>query len=175
MSINPRPVQDPRPEIIAGASNESSVARAANLCDGWIGAHVPFDVARHQARTFREEDERNDGTGRVGLAREVFVAETTAAAEDAVRDALMEKYDSYSEWGQDDVIDSDDFDSPWEKLKHERFLVGTPSEVTEEIRRYQTECDLDELWVRMQFPTMELEDTYSSLELFIDEVLPEIS
>lgn len=175
VSINPRPLQDPRPEIIAGASNESSVRRAARRTDGWIGAHVPFGVAREQARAFHDEVASLDGDRRAGLAREVFVAETTEAAEDAVRGPLMEKYGSYSEWGQDDAIESDDFDSPWEKLRHERFIVGTPAEVVEEIERYDAALDLDELWVRMQFPTIALEDTHSSLELFVDEVFPEIS
>jgi alkanesulfonate monooxygenase SsuD/methylene tetrahydromethanopterin reductase-like flavin-dependent oxidoreductase (luciferase family) len=86
----------------------------------------------------------------------------------------MEKYGSYSDWGQDDAIESDDFDSPWEKLRHERFVVGTPAEVVEEIERYRDALDLDEFKVRMQFPTIALEDTHASLELFVDEVLPEI-
>jgi alkanesulfonate monooxygenase SsuD/methylene tetrahydromethanopterin reductase-like flavin-dependent oxidoreductase (luciferase family) len=175
VSINPKPVQDPRPEIITGASNESSVRRAAKLTDGWIGAHVPFDVAREQTEAFHDEASKLEGDRRNGLAREVFVAETTEAAEAAVREPLMEKYGSYSDWGQDDAIEDDDFDSPWEKLRHERFLVGTPEEVVGEIERYRDALDLDELKVRMQFPTIALEDTHRSLELFVDEVLPEIS
>jgi alkanesulfonate monooxygenase SsuD/methylene tetrahydromethanopterin reductase-like flavin-dependent oxidoreductase (luciferase family) len=175
VQINPKPVQQPRPEIVAGASNAKSARRAAKLTDGWVGAHVPLDIAKEQATAFREADEESDGTGRTGLSREVFVAETTEAAEEIVREPLMRKYSSYSEWGQDDVIESDDFDSPWEKLKHERFLIGTPAEVLEDIDRYREQCDLDELWVRMQFPTISTEDTKNSLRLFTDEVMPELS
>jgi len=175
VTINPKPVQEPRPEIITGASNESSIRRAAELTDGWIGAHVPFDVAREQVAAFRDAEKAVDGDRRVGFGREVFVAETTEAAEAAVREPLMEKYGSYSDWGQDDAIESDDFDSPWEKLRHERFVVGTPAEVIAEIERYREALDLDEFKVRMQFPTIDLADTHVSLELFVDEVLPEIS
>lgn len=175
VTINPKPVQDPRPEIVTGASNESSIRRAAKLTDGWLGAHVPFSVAREQVAAFRDEASTVDGDRRVGFGREVFVAETTAAAEEAVKGPLMEKYGSYSDWGQDDAIESDDFDSPWEQLKHERFIVGTPAEVVAEIERYQEALDLDEFKVRMQFPTIDVADTHASLELFVDEVMPEIT
>jgi len=175
VTINPKPVQEPRPEIITGASNESSIRRAAKLTDGWMGAHVPFSVATEQVAAFRDAAGNVDGDRRVGFGREVFVAETTEAAEAAVKAPLMEKYGSYSDWGQDDAIESDDFDSPWEKLGHERFIVGTPAEVVEEIERYRDALDLDEFKIRMQFPTIALEDTHASLELFVDEVLPEIT
>ena len=140
-----------------------------------MGAHVPFGVAKEQVAAFRDAEREVDGDRRVGFGREVFVAETTEAAEEAVREPLMEKYGSYSDWGQDDAIESDDFDSPWEKLRHERFVVGTPAEVVGEIERYREALDLDEFKVRMQFPTIDLADTHASLELFVDEVLPEIT
>lgn len=174
IEINPKPVQEPRPPIVAGASNESSIRRAAHVADGWIGAHVPFDLARRQVADYRDEAADAGVDGHAGLAREVFVAETTEAAEEVVREPLMEKYSSYADWGQDDAIEGDDFDSPWEKLRHERFIVGSPAEVVAEIERYEEELGLDELWVRMQFPTIDVEETYASLELFVDEVLPEL-
>ena len=172
-SIHPKPVQEPRPDIWIGASNESSIRRAARIADGWMGAHVPFDVAVSQAEAFRDERAKHDrGDGVVGLAREVFVAETTAQAEDAVRDHLMEKYASYSDWGQDDVIEGDDFDSPWEKLRHERFIVGDPEEVREAISRYRDATNLDVLTIRTQFPSMDPSVARSSIQLFADEVVP---
>ena len=174
VTINPQPVQDPRPEIITGASNESSIRRAAKLTDGWMGAHVPFGVATEQVAAFRDAAEAVDGDRRVGFGREVFVAETTEAAEAAVKAPLMEKYGSYSDWGQDDAIESDDFDSPWDKLRHERFLVGSPAEVVSDIERYTEAMDLDSLFVRTQFPGCDPDDVHRSLELFGDEVVPEL-
>lgn len=175
VSINPKPLQDPRPEIWIGASNESSIRRAARIADGWKGAYVPFDAAVEQAAVFRDEPRKHyEDEGAVGLGREVFVAETTAEAEKTVRDQLLEKYDAYSEWGQDDVIEGDDFDSPWEKLKHERFIVGDPDEVTAEIERYREAFDPDMFTIRSQFPGMDPDRVHESLQLFADEVLPRI-
>lgn len=174
VSINPKPITTPRPKIFAGASNESSIRRSAHIADGWIGAHIPFDTAQAQVEDFRDECRQVEDSRTVGLAREVFVAKTTEKAEAAVRDSLMEKYESYIEWGQDDVIESDNFDSPWEKLKHDRFLIGSPDDVREGIKRYQDALGLDELLVRMQFPSTKFKDVRQSIELFGEEVMPHL-
>lgn len=175
ISINPRPLQKPRPAILAGASNNASIRRAAHYADGWIGAHVPFETAHEQIQAFRDESENVEGPRSAGLAREVFVAETDEAAEAIVRDSLMEKYESYIDWGQDDVIAGDDFDSPWDKLKQERFLIGSPETVRGDIERYREELSLDHLLVRMQFPATDSADVRSSIQLFGDEVIPYVS
>jgi len=79
------------------------------------------------------------------------------------------------EWGQDEVIASDDFDSPWDKLRQERFVVGAPETVASELHRYRDAMDLDWLWARMQYPETDLADVRRSIELFGDEVRPEIA
>jgi len=175
VAIRPQPIQDPRPPIWAGASNESSVRRAARMTDAFLGAHVPFELAERQFANYRDEREKQGyDEGQTGLIREAYVAETTDAAEETVRESLMGKYESYSNWGQDDVIGGDDFDSPWDKLRHERFLVGTPAEVLEDIERYKEAMDLDYIFIRTQFPGLDSEDVHSSIELFGDEVIPYI-
>ena len=175
VSIRPQPLQKPRPPIWTGASNESSVRRGARMTDTFIGAHVPFDMAKRQISDFREEREANGlDAGEVGLIRETFVAETTEKAEELVREPLMGKYESYSQWGQDDVIGGDDFDSPWDKLRHERFLVGSPEEVREGIQRYKEAMDLDYVIIRTQYPGADFDAVHSSIELFGNEVIPHI-
>jgi alkanesulfonate monooxygenase SsuD/methylene tetrahydromethanopterin reductase-like flavin-dependent oxidoreductase (luciferase family) len=173
VSIRPQPVQRPRPDIWVGASNPASVRRAARVGETFLGAHVPFDLAKKQISAFRDE-RPNDNLGEVGLIREAFVAETTEAAVEAVRDPLMDKYDRYVEWGQDDAIADDRFDSAWDRLAHDRFLVGSPEDVVAEIERYQTELKLDHLVIRTQFPGADFTAVEQSLQLFADEVLPEV-
>jgi alkanesulfonate monooxygenase SsuD/methylene tetrahydromethanopterin reductase-like flavin-dependent oxidoreductase (luciferase family) len=173
VAIRPQPLQDPRPPIWTGASNESSVRRGARKTDGFLGAHVPFDLAQRQIEDFRDERETQGlDEGEVGLIREAYVAETREKAEEIVREPLMGKYESYSDWGQDDVIGGDDFDSPWDKLKHERFLVGSPEDVRADIERYKEAMDLDYLFIRTQFPGADFDDVHSSIELFGEEVIP---
>lgn len=176
VSIRPQPIQDPQPPIWVGASNESSVRRAARIADSFLGAHVPFDLAARQIADFRDERAKTDlGSGEVGLIRETFVGETTDAAERAVRDPLVEKYESYSDWGQDDVIEDDTFGSRWEKLKHERFLVGSSDDVIDGLQRYQEEMDLDRVVIRTQFPNSDFDDVHESIRRFGEDVIPSFS
>jgi alkanesulfonate monooxygenase SsuD/methylene tetrahydromethanopterin reductase-like flavin-dependent oxidoreductase (luciferase family) len=60
VTIRPKPVQDPRPPIWVGASNESSVRRGARIADGFLGGHVPFDLACRQIADVRDEREATD-------------------------------------------------------------------------------------------------------------------
>lgn len=173
VAIRPQPLQSPRPEIWTGASNEPSIRRGARQTDAFLGAHVPFDLARRQIEIFRDERERSGlDRGAVGLLREAFVAETREECEAIVKEPLLRKYESYREWGQDDVIGGDDFDSPWEQLRHERFLVGTPKEVRDIIDRYLEAMDLDYLFVRTQFPGLSPNEVRSSITLLGEEVIP---
>lgn len=173
VSIRPQPMQDPRPPIWVGASNESSVRRGARIADGFLGAHVPFDLAERQIRDFRDERSKTDlGDGEVGLIRETFVGETTEYADRRVKNPLIGKYESYSNWGQNDVIANDDFDSPWDKLSQERFLVGSPDDVIEDLQCYRDAMDLDRLIIRTQFPNSNFDDVHDSIRRFGEEVIP---
>jgi len=176
VSINPKPVQDPRPPILMGASNESSIRRAARIADGWWGAHAPIDVLSAQVDHYLDERERVGlDDGRIRINREVFVAESEAEALDAVREPLLRKYGSYSEWGQDDVFDKDTFHEEWAELSSDRFIVGTPSDVATEIERYRDTLGLDGLGARMRFKGMKFDDVLSSLQLYCNDVLPAVS
>lgn len=173
ISINPKPVQDPRPPIYVGASNVSSVRRAARIGDGWLGGHVPFDVMAEYVEAFRDERETlGFEEGMVSVGREVYIAETAEEAERTVREPLMRKYRSYVEWGQSDVFETDEFQSQWEELKEERFIIGTPDDVIEEIGRYIDAFDLDSFGIRTQFQGMDFADVRSSMQLYCDEVIP---
>lgn len=172
VSINPKPLQEPRPPIYAGASNESSIRRAARIADGWCGAHVPLDVVRRQVADFRDESEKHGADTVVGLGREVCVGETTEQAIEMVQEPLMRKYESYSQWGQDDAIDDDEFQSEWDALAADRFVVGDPDEVIAEIERYRDALDLDYLTMRTQYKGMDWADVHRSQELLCTEVVP---
>ncbi|PSP76752.1 hypothetical protein BRC86_00295 [Halobacteriales archaeon QS_3_64_16] len=68
------------------------------------------------------------------------------------------------------MIGGDDFDSPWEKLCQERFPVGSPGGVREEIERYREAMALDRLLIRTQFPGLSPEATEEPIRLFGEEV-----
>ncbi len=144
MTLHPKPVQTPRPPIWVGASNESSVRRGARIADGFLGAHGPFNIAQRQIADFRDERAQTTrGEGEVGLLREVYVAETTETAEEILKEPLTRKYQGHTEWGQDDAIGGDTFESEWERVSDERSLVGSPADVIAELELYEDAMDLD--------------------------------
>ncbi|MFB6310044.1 MAG: LLM class flavin-dependent oxidoreductase [Salinirussus sp.] len=169
ISINPKPLQEPRPPIYAGASNESSIRRAALFADGWCGAHVPFDVVGEQVAAFRDESTSQKP---VGLTREVCVGESTEEALEMCREPLLRKYGSYSSWGQDDAIEDDEFHEAWADLATDRFVVGSVEEVIAELRRYEDAFDLDYISMRTQWQGMDWADVHHSQQLLCDEVVP---
>lgn len=173
ISINPKPVQTPRPQILTGASNEKSIRRSVKLTDGWAASHVGFSELEPRVAAFRDEQATSGtGTEPLEIMREIYVAETTAEAERIAREPLLRKYGMYSDWGQDDVIENDTFDSVWEKLQHERFIVGSPDDVIAELDRYNEAFEPDAFRFRMQWQGMEFEDVHRSIELVGEEVMP---
>ena len=85
--ISPKPVQQPIPVWIAGAS-QAAIRRAAEIADGWIGSPMEADMAKHgemvgQLKSYAAEFGRDMETigieGRLGL--------TSGDAESHLRDA----------------------------------------------------------------------------------------
>jgi alkanesulfonate monooxygenase SsuD/methylene tetrahydromethanopterin reductase-like flavin-dependent oxidoreductase (luciferase family) len=104
----------------------------------------------------------------------MYVAETAEAAESVVKEPLMEEYRDYTDWGQDAAIGGDTFESEWEQLGEDRFLVGDSDDIAAEIEHYREELDLDPLFGRIQYPGMDSADVWSSIELFAEEVAPRV-
>lgn len=169
VTIEPKPVQDPRPSIHVAASNERSVRRAAEIGDAWFGAHAPLHLLSAFADAYYDEV-GDDGV--LGIHREVFVGETDAAAEAAMREPLERFYQKYVEWGQSDVFEHDTFEAEWENLKENRFIIGSPDTVAAEIERYRRELDLDYLTVKSQRSGLTVDDVRSSTELLDEAVIP---
>ncbi len=59
----------------------------------------------------------------------------------------------------------ENFNSPYRELAKDRFLLGSPDEVVEEIRRYEAELDANYLIFRMQWPGMEQRQVLRQIEL----------
>ncbi len=69
------------------------------------------------------------------MRKEVFVAETREKALELAKPAISLKYQVYHSWGQDKVMPEGDnnLDLVWEELIDDRFVLGSPDEVTEQL------------------------------------------
>ncbi len=70
LGFNPKPVQKPHPPILLGGESNAALKRAAELGDGWYGAHHSPDSVRPLLATLKE---RAEAAGRDFSALEITV------------------------------------------------------------------------------------------------------
>lgn len=165
---------DPLPVWLA-ANSDRAVERAARRSDAWlVNPHSTIAEIHEQKQKYYDpvRDELGKDTA-VPIIREAFVAPTHEEAVQAARETLWEKYQRYVSWGQDEAMENpDDLRQPFDELAEDRFVLGTPAEVADEIMRYEEELDANYIIVRSHWPGMDYETSRRSLELLGDEVIP---
>jgi alkanesulfonate monooxygenase SsuD/methylene tetrahydromethanopterin reductase-like flavin-dependent oxidoreductase (luciferase family) len=110
------------------------------------------------------------------IRREVFCARTH---EEAVRIAapfIKAMYDLYKEWGQDRAMAKGDQDisMDYEELARDRFIVGDPDEVAEEMLRYHSELGVNHIIMSVQGVGMPQSQTLETFQLMAEEVFPKV-
>jgi alkanesulfonate monooxygenase SsuD/methylene tetrahydromethanopterin reductase-like flavin-dependent oxidoreductase (luciferase family) len=177
-SVTPKPVQTPVP-VWYGLSGPKSLARAA----GRGGVLMPSP--RHGVEEIRAHlDVWRAAGGAVDtlpVMREVFIAETTAKAEElaapAVTYLFRELYGKKSAAGErvlrDDagrVVDAQE-QVDFEHFKA-RYVIGDPDFAIAEVARLRDELGATDVLCWMHLPGIAAADAMRSVELFAREVLP---
>lgn len=176
----PTTVQKPRPGIWVGGWGELALQRSVRLADGWLpGGTADLDALIERQETLKQlvEQSNQQWSDRPHpLMREVIVADTDERVKELVEGHLAHTYaDEYGseEWSHP-LIKDEDADDIW-SLARERFIVGTPAEIVEEIERFRSRMTVDHIGCRFHHPGMSHEDVRRQIELFGDEVIPELS
>lgn len=174
VTITPRPAE--KPPVWVAANAPSAIERAARCGDAWfVNPHSKMSEIRKGKRRYDAVREELGEDTSVPVFREAFVAPTTEEAVEIARPYLESKYERYLEWGQDEAMDDgDDLREAFEVLAEDRFVVGTPAEVCEEIERYEDELDASHVVFRMRWPGLPQERVVESIRLFGDEVIPNV-
>src|SRR6516225_9892171 len=133
-----RPIQQPHPPIWFAAKNDRAVRRAARLGDSWfVNPHATIPEITRQLTLYRAELTR---LGKpfpkvLPYAREIYCAKDRATALEMAGPYLSEKYRTYANWGQDEVLPGNDsFRQPFEALLRDRFVLGSPEDCYEQLR-----------------------------------------
>jgi alkanesulfonate monooxygenase SsuD/methylene tetrahydromethanopterin reductase-like flavin-dependent oxidoreductase (luciferase family) len=178
VQISMRPAQRPRPPIWLAANMDSGVRRAARLGDAWLlNPHTTLPSLERQLKTFHDERARlgKPRARDIPLIKECVVAEDTKTALADARPYLEAKYKAYQKWNQDDALPKGEtFDLGFEDLARDRFIVGDPARVVDEIDRYRERLGVTEMSFRVQWPGMPQAAILRSIRLLGEKVLPKL-
>ena len=177
VSVDPKPLQKPRPPIWIAANTDAAVARAARIGDGWmIGPHSAIDELVRQVDLCRNawSAAGKAGAPAVPIIRETFVAKTRKEAVEKARPCLEQLYRAiYVKWKQNEAM-SDPGELSWafDKLARGRFILGSPEECLDQIKEYEGRLGVSYMLPRFDWtPGLAQEEILASMRLFGEKVI----
>jgi len=108
--------------------------------------------------------------------REVFVAKSRSEAIRLCAPFLGAKYQAYAEWGQGRAMPAGDNDLglAFDDLTRDRFLLGSPDEVAEQMLALQQATGINHLIMSLQWPGMPQSMALDQLRILAEEVFPSV-
>jgi alkanesulfonate monooxygenase SsuD/methylene tetrahydromethanopterin reductase-like flavin-dependent oxidoreductase (luciferase family) len=180
VTIDPKPLQKPRPPIWLAANSDAAVDRAAKIGDGWmIGPHSAIDELERQVELCRKSWSAAGKSGRpdIPIIRETFVAKTRREALEKARPCLEQLYrGTYIKWKQNEAMsDPNELSWAFDRLAHGRFILGSPEECVDQIREYETRLGVTYMLPRFDWtPGLPQDEILSSMRLFGDKVIQKL-
>lgn len=178
-SCSAQPVQQPTPPIWIGGSADAAIRRAARMGTSWyVGPNDSLDDVADQVDTYKRalDDEGKAFPDEFPLRREVFVAPTREEAFRLAKDPIMTKYKAYFSWGlgksRPGVEDA--LGAPFEELMKDRFLIGSPDDVAEQIIAFNKRVGMNHIVMSMHWPGLPVSAAMDSLHLMAEEVIPKV-
>jgi alkanesulfonate monooxygenase SsuD/methylene tetrahydromethanopterin reductase-like flavin-dependent oxidoreductase (luciferase family) len=177
VTVDPKPLQKPRPPIWIAANSDAAVERAAKIGDGWIiGPHSAIEELERQVNIFRKtwtaagKSQRPD----MPIIRETFVANNRAEAVAKARPCLEQLYRSiYIKWKQNEAMsDPNELSWAFDRLAMNRFILGSPQECIDQIKEYEARLGTNYMLVRFDWtPGLPQEEILTSMRLFGEKVI----
>jgi alkanesulfonate monooxygenase SsuD/methylene tetrahydromethanopterin reductase-like flavin-dependent oxidoreductase (luciferase family) len=176
--ISMPPVQRPRPPIWLAANGDAGIKRAATMADAWLmNPHSTLATLERQLALFHRT---RHAAGRPPAAetpviKECLVAPTRAVALATARPFLESKYRAYQRWEQDKALPpGESFALDFEALARDRFLLGEPEGVAEDLRVLQARLGATTAIFRVQWPGLPQEAALQTIRLLGERVLPRV-
>lgn len=167
-----KPLQKPHPRILIAANQDRGVVRAARQGDGWlISSRSTLPTIARQVELYQGAAREAGKPPYISAWREMFIAETREKAIEIARPHVEWLYQDRAAAGHSQELpEADRIDVGFEQVLEGRFIIGSPQECVEEVRKYQA-LGIQELVLRCQWPGMPDEDSIRAVELFGQEVL----
>lgn len=174
-----KPVQKPMPPIWIGANADPAIRRAAKIGDCWyINPHNRIDTIQRQLDVYKRalDEYGKPFPDELPARREVFVARTREEAIRICRPYLEKKYEVYHSWGQDKAMPAgdDNLGLDFDELLRDRFLLGSPDEVAEQMIRLNRTLGVNHIIMSIQWAGMPQQLVLDTLQLLAEEVFPKV-
>jgi len=178
-STSTKPVQKPHPPIWIGANADPAIRRAARLGDAWyVNPHNRIDTILRQVEVYKRALDAHDKPfpAEFPARREVFVARSRSEAIRLCAPFLAAKYEAYHRWGQDRAMPEGDNDlgAGFDDLIRDRFLLGSPDEVAEQMLALNRATGINHLIMSVQWPGMPQSLALDELHMLAEEVFPKV-
>ena len=178
-SVGTKPLQKPHPPIWIGANADPAIRRAARLGDCWyVNPHSRLDTIARQAEVYRRalDECGKPFPAEFPARREVFVARSRAEAIRLCAPYLGAKYQAYHQWGQSRAMPEGDNDlgAEFDDLIRDRFLLGSPDEVAEQMLALHRTIGINHLIMSVQWPGMPQSLALDELHMLAEEVFPRV-
>jgi alkanesulfonate monooxygenase SsuD/methylene tetrahydromethanopterin reductase-like flavin-dependent oxidoreductase (luciferase family) len=170
ISVLPRPLQASIPLWLA-AFGSVGVKRAARL--GYPLLPAPLESIPELQAKYQLYRDTWRGAGRMQkpvttpLMRVVYVAPQAHAAHEEAEASLMQMFSRYRRWGLLTNAGED-----YATLADNRFIIGDPAQVIDEIQRYRELFGMTYLICRMAMPAISHDHITRSMRLFGERVVP---
>ena len=178
-SLGTKPVQKPHPPIWIGANADPAIRRAARLGDCWyVNPHNRIETIVRQVDVYKRALDacRKPFPAEFPARREVFVARSRSEAIRLCAPFLAAKYQAYDQWGQGRAMPEGDNDlgADFDDLIRDRFLLGSPDEVAEQVLALNRTTGINHLIMSVQWPGMPQSMVLDELHTLAEEVFPRV-
>lgn len=175
----PKPIQKPNPPIWIGANADIALKRAAEYGDCWyINPHTTIETLVKQVDLYKGLLDKlgKPFPNEFPMRREAFVARTKDEAMRLASPFLAKKYASYHATGQSDQLpEGESLSGDFEKLVGDRFLIGSPDEVAEQMISINKKLGVNHLIVSMEWAGMDKSMATDCMQLMAEEVFPKVN
>ncbi|HET9219337.1 MAG TPA: LLM class flavin-dependent oxidoreductase, partial [Terriglobia bacterium] len=140
----PTPRQPGGPPILMGADLVKTVAKVPEVADHWIASRRHTKAFLREALPAYKAALERQGRAYKGLFifRDLCIADSAREAEERIRDGYERRYRRYQQWGQP----GERYDLAFDELKRDRLIIGSPSEVVEQVMSYHEEFGAEVMW-----------------------------